>query len=103
MNGYRIPVHAIQSIRVTSGLLKNRSLVAEERNGVKHKLPYAVGEDELQAWAELLGKFVRYLQKRKAAGSLASIAMQGSDAAVCSRCGCVCADQERCPECGKKL
>lgn len=101
MNGYRIPVTQIQSVRVTSGLLKNRALVAEERNGVKHKLPYAVGEEELQAWAELLGKFVRYLQKRRASGSLAGIAMQDSEAAVCSRCGCVLNDQQTCPECGK--
>ena len=101
MNGYRIPVTQIQSVRVTLGLLKNRALVAEERNGVKHKLPYAVGEEELQAWAELLGKFVRYLQKRRASGSLAGIAMQDSEAAVCSRCGCVLNDQQTCPECGK--
>ncbi|MDE7312594.1 MAG: hypothetical protein K2N87_13390, partial [Eubacterium sp.] len=103
LNGYRIPVAEIQSVRITSGILKNRALVAEEKNGIKHKLPYAVGDEELQAWAELLGKFVRYLQKRKAAGALAGLAVQGSEKAVCSRCGCVCKDQERCPECGKKL
>lgn len=103
LNGYRIPVTEIQSIRVTSGLLKNRALVAEEKSGVRHKLPYAVGESELQAWAELLGKFVRYLQKRRAAGKLADLAMQGSEAVICSRCGCVCRDTQRCPECGKEL
>ncbi len=102
LNGYRMAAASIKSVYVSSGLLNHRALIAEEANGVRHRLPYAVEAEELKDWAELLDKFIRFLNTRKMSGKLAYEPLEDEDQITCKRCGCVYEDRETCPECGYK-
>lgn len=100
LSGYRIPVTAIRSIHVSSGLLNHKSLIAEEESGVRHKLPFAVSPEELQDWAQILGQFVRQLQAAPVCAKLSYDALEQQGTVSCTRCGCVFSSAEICPECG---
>ncbi len=102
LNGYRMAAASIKSVYVSSGLLNHRALIAEEANGVRHRLPYAVEAEELKDWAELLDKFIRFLKTRKMSGKLAYEPLEDEDQITCKRCGCVYEEGETCPECGYK-
>ncbi len=100
MNGYRIDVSAVKSVYVSSGLLNHRALTAEEENGVRHKLPYAVEPDEMKNWAKVLDLYIRFLKKRAVSGKLSSESAQEQEEVSCRRCGCVYQEKGACPECG---
>lgn len=102
MNGYQISIQSVKSIYVSQGLLKNKALIAEEANGVRHKLPYAVDAEEMKVWAKVLDKFVKYLQGRPGFHKLSSESLEDAGAVSCRRCGCVYHDSPVCPECGYK-
>lgn len=104
LNGYQIPISAVKSIYVSAGLLKNRVITAEEVNGVKHKLPYAVEAEEMTNWSKVLDSFVRFLQGRNQSEKqkLSYESMEGEDAVCCKRCGCIYHESGVCPECGYK-
>lgn len=103
LNGYRISIPDIQSVYVSSGLLNKKSLIAEEANGVRHKLPYAADPEELKDWAQLLEKFIRFLKTRTVSDKLSYESLEEQDTISCSRCGCVYHDENICPECGYKM
>ncbi len=100
MNGYRIDVSAVKSVYISSGLLNHRVLTAEEENGVRHKLPYAVEPDEMKNWAKVLDLYIRFLKKRAVSGRLSSESAQEQEEMSCRRCGCVYQEKGACPECG---
>ncbi len=100
MNGYRIDVSAVKSVYISSGLLNHRALTAEEENGVRHKLPYAVEPDEMKNWAKVLDLYIRFLKKRAVSGRLSSESAQEQEEVSCRRCGCVYQEKGACPECG---
>ncbi len=100
LNGYQVAVPAVKSVQLSAGLLKNRKLILEEANGARHKLPYAVEQEQMQDWAAILEQFIRYLQKRKVSAKLAYSAQEKTEMSACGRCGCVYPKQETCPECG---
>ena len=100
MNGYRIDVSAVKSVYISSGLLNHRALTAEEENGVRHKLPYAVEPDEMKNWAKVLDLYIRFLKKRAVSGRLSSESAQEQEEMSCRRCGCVYQEKGACPECG---
>ncbi len=100
MNGYRIDVSAVKSVYISSGLLNHRVLTAEEENGVRHKLPYAVEPDEMKNWAKVLYLYIRFLKKRAVSGRLSSESAQEQEEMSCKRCGCVYQEKGACPECG---
>lgn len=100
LNGYCVSIAAIKSISVSSGLLNHKSLMVEEKNGVKHKLPYVVEAEEMKEWAKILELFVRYLQKRPICEALTYEVLEDEGMTSCRRCGCVYQDSEICPECG---
>ena len=100
MNGYRIDVSAVKSVYISSGLLNHRVLTAEEENGVRHKLPYAVEPDEMKNWAKVLDLYIRFLKKRAVSGRLSSESAQEQEEMSCKRCGCVYQEKGACPECG---
>lgn len=102
LNGYRVSISAIQSVYVSSGLLNKKSLIAEEANGVRHKLPYAAAAEELKDWAQLLEKFIQFLKTRTVSDKLSYESLEGQDTITCSRCGCVYRGENACPECGYK-
>lgn len=100
MNGYRIPLHVLKGIYLSSGLLNHRSLIAEDASGVRHKLPCVTEGDEMKEWAKVLDRFVRYLQEK--APQRKPLTDGPADGMVyCSRCGRMYQEEEpACPECG---
>ncbi len=100
MNGYRVPLHVLKGIYISSGLLSHRSLIAEDASGVRHKLPCVLEGDEMKEWAKVLDRFVRYLQdKAPQLGTLADGPADGMG--YCRRCGRMYQEGEQaCPECG---
>lgn len=100
MNGYRVPLHVLKGIYISSGLLSHRSLIAEDASGVRHKLPCVLEGDEMKEWAKVLDRFVRYLQDK--APRLKPLADGPADGmGYCRRCGRMYQEVEQaCPECG---
>lgn len=101
LKAYRVPVSAVRSIDASTGLL-NRRITIEEKDGVKHKLPYAVGTGEMKAWAGILEEFVHYLQEKPASREVAYLAKNTHDKICCFRCGYVYKGSPVCPKCGYK-
>ena len=102
LSGYRISLPLIRSVRVSLGLLNRKSLVVEEADGTRHKIPYVVENEILQEWADILGQLIRQLQERKICKKLTYDALEAQNKNSCSRCGCVYEDGNVCPECGLK-
>lgn len=102
LSGYRISLPLIRSVRVSLGLLNRKSLVVEEADGTRHKIPYVVENEILQEWADILGQLIRQLQERPVCEKLTYDALEAQNKNSCSRCGCVYEDGNVCPECGLK-
>lgn len=102
MNSYAIPVSAVDSLSATTGLM-NHKLILEEKNGAKHKLPFAVSGSEIKDWAQVLGDFIQYLQEKPASRKLEYLAKDRHDKICCFRCGYVYQNGDVCPECGYKM
>lgn len=102
LSGYRISLPLIRSVRVSLGLLNHKSLVVEEADGTRHKIPYVVENEILQEWADILGRLIRQLQERPVCEKLTYDALEAQNKNSCSRCGCVYEDGNVCPECGLK-
>ncbi len=100
LSSYRIKVPAIRSVYVSAGLLNHKSLIAEERNGTRHKLPYVTDTEQLQDWAKVLEQFIRMLQARPVSEKLTYDALLEYNTMSCVRCGCVYRQGVVCPECG---
>lgn len=102
LSSYRIKVPAIRSIYVSAGLLNHKSLIAEEKNGTRHKLPYVTDTEQLQDWAKVLEQFIRVLQTRPVSERLTYDALLEQGTISCVRCGCVYPQGDRCPDCGMR-
>lgn len=102
LSSYRIKVPAIRSIYVSAGLLNHKSLIAEEKNGTRHKLPYVTDTEQLQDWAKVLEQFIRVLQTRPVSEKLTYDALLEQGTISCVRCGCVYPQGDSCPDCGMR-
>ena len=101
LSAYRIAIPDIDTITASTGLL-NRKIALEETNTAKHKLPYAVGNDEMKAWAEELENYIHYLQEKPHSRDVAYLARETHDTICCYRCGYVYHGTDVCPKCGYK-
>lgn len=101
LNAYYAPIQSIKSVKSSTGLL-NRGIWLEQKNGAKLKIPYAVGNDEIKKWAQVLAEFIRYLQEKPESRKLEYLAKEKHDTICCFRCGHVYKGGSVCPECGYK-
>lgn len=100
LSGYRIKITSVRSIYVYTGLLNHKSLIVEQTDGTKHKVPYVVDADTLNNWAEVLNQFIRRLQEYPVCETLSYDALEGQRKTSCKRCGCIFEEGGKCPECG---
>jgi len=101
LSAYDIPVGVIDSVKASTGLL-NRRVTVEEKNGAKHRIPYAVGTNEMTGWARALEQFIRYLQQKPASRKVNYLAKETHETICCYRCGYVYHGSDVCPRCGYK-
>lgn len=101
MTSYRIDVSSIDEITASTGLL-NRGVYVMEKNGKKTKIPYAVENKQLTAYAGVLDEFVHYLQEKPDSRNISYLAKEKHDTICCFRCGYVYKGGNICPKCGFK-
>lgn len=99
---YHISVFSIESIKAMTGLL-NRGIYVYQKNGTKTKLPYAVENQNLVAFAETLDGFVKYLQEKPFSRKEVYLAKEKHETICCFRCGYVYKGGNICPKCGYKM
>lgn len=102
LSSYRIKFAEISSVYVYTGLLNHKSLIVEEADGTKHKVPYAVNTDHLQDWAKTLDWFIRQIREYPVCEKLTYDTLEQQTRTGCRRCGCVYDGAGSCPECGLK-
>ena len=101
MTSYRIDVPSIDEITASTGLL-NRGVYVTEKNGKKTKIPYAVENKQLTAYAGVLNEFIHYLQEKPDSRNISYLAKEKHDTICCFRCGYVYKGGNSCPQCGFK-
>ncbi|MGN0350052.1 MAG: hypothetical protein ACI4ES_00240 [Roseburia sp.] len=101
LNAFYAPIKDIRSIKSSTGLL-NKGIWIEQKNGTKIKVPFAVENDEIKKWAEILGDFIQYLQEKPESRNLQYLAKEKHETICCFRCGHVYKGGNVCPECGYK-
>lgn len=101
LNAFYAPIKGIRSIKYSTGLL-NKGIWIEQKNGTKIKVPFAVENDEIKNWAEILLDFIKYLQEKPESRNLQYLAKEKHDTICCFRCGHVYKGGNVCPECGYK-
>lgn len=101
MTSYRIDVPSIDEITASTGLL-NRGVYVTEKNGKKTKIPYAVENKQLTAYAGVLNEFIHYLQEKPDSRNISYLAKEKHDTICCFRCGYVYKGGNICPKCGFK-
>ena len=99
---YSISVFSIESIKAMTGIL-NRGIYVYQKNGTKTKLPYAVDNQHLEPFAEVLDEFVKYLQEKPFSRKEVYLAKEKHDTICCFRCGYVYKGGNICPKCGYKM
>lgn len=98
-SAYGVRLETIARIAYEAGFL-NRGLYMYQRNGTKIRLPYAVENKKLAAFAGVLDAFIQYLQEKPDSRSLAYLASETHETICCFRCGYEYAGGEVCPRCG---
>lgn len=101
LTSFGMSIWSIDSITASTGLL-NRGLYVKQKNGTKTKIPYAVDNKELPAFAQVLDAFVKYLQEKPDSRNVTYLAREKHDTICCFRCGYVYKDGTTCPKCGYK-
>ncbi len=101
LSAYYAKITDIRSVKASTGLL-NRGIWIEQKNGAKIKVPFAVPNDEIKVWAEVLKNFIFYLQEKPESRKLQYLAKEEHDTICCFRCGHVYKGGSICPECGYK-
>ena len=101
MTSYRIDVSSVLEISASTGLL-NRGVYVTEKNGKKTKIPYAVDNKQLTAYAGVLNEFIHYLQEKPDSRNISYLAKEKHDTICCFRCGYVYKGGNVCPKCGFK-
>ena len=96
---YGIPVASITSVTASTGLL-NKGLYVHQKNGIRLKIPYAVGTKELPDYAGELDDFIHYLQEKPESRKLTYLASEKHDTICCFRCGYQYKGGGVCPKCG---
>lgn len=99
LSAYGVLIDTIARIEASTGLL-NRGLYMYQKNGTKTKLPYAVENKDLAAFAEVLDTFVHYLQEKPDSRSLTYLASEKHENICCFRCGFEYKGGSVCPKCG---
>lgn len=101
LTSFGMGISSIDSITASTGLL-NRGLYVKQKNGTKTKIPYAVENKELTAFAQVLDGFVKYLQEKPDSRNVSYLAKEKHDTICCFRCGYVYKGGTECPKCGYK-
>lgn len=101
LTSFGMEISSIDSITAATGLL-NRGLYVKQKNGTKTKIPYAVDNKELTAFAQVLDDFVKYLQEKPDSRNVSYLAKEKHDTICCFRCGYVYKGGTECPKCGYK-
>lgn len=101
MTSYRIDVSSVLEISASTGLL-NRGVYVTEKNGKKTRIPYAVDNKQLTAYAGVLNEFIHYLQEKPDSRNISYLAKEKHDTICCFRCGYVYKGGNVCPKCGFK-
>lgn len=100
-SAYGIPILSIEKITASTGLL-NRGIYVHQLNGTRTKIPYAVENKELSAYAKVLDNFVRYLKEKPESRKVDYLAKDKHETICCFRCGYVYKGGAVCPKCGYK-
>lgn len=101
LNAYYTPIQDVRGIKASTGLL-NRGITLTLKNGSKMKLPFAVENDEIKIWSDILLAFISYLQEKPKSRNLNYLAKEKHETICCFRCGYVYKSGTVCPECGYK-
>lgn len=96
-----IPIRSVVRVEGNTGIL-NRGLYINRGNGLKTKIPSGVPTKELRAFAEILSRFVSYLQEKPESRSIAYLAKEKHDVKCCYRCGYNYREGNICPKCGNR-
>ncbi len=96
-----IPIRSIARIEGNSGLI-GRGLSISRKSGSKAKIPGGVPAKELRAFAEILNRFVSYLQEKPESRSIAYLAKEKHEVKCCYRCGYNYRSGNVCPKCGNQ-
>lgn len=99
---FHISVFSIENIEAMNGML-NRGLYVYQKNGTKTKIPFAVENQNLGAFAEVLDGFVKYLQEKPFSRKEVYLAKEKHETICCFRCGYVYKRGNICPKCGYKM
>lgn len=99
---YHISVFSIENVKAMTGML-NRGLYVYQKNGTKTKLPYAVENQKLAEFAEVLDGFIKYLQEKPFSRKEVYLAKEKHETICCFRCGYVYKGGNICPKCGYKM
>lgn len=97
-----ISVFGIDKITASTGVL-NRGLYVHHGNGNKTKIPYAVENGQLTAFASVLDEFVTYLQEKPFSRKETYLAKEKHETICCFRCGNVYKGGNICPKCGYQM
>lgn len=95
-------VFDIKSITASTKLI-NRGIYIKLDNGSKIKLPNPVpSKNEWCEFADVLGNFIEYLQKKPQSRSISYLAEEKHEVKCCYRCGYTYKGGNVCPKCGSK-
>lgn len=95
-------VFDIKSIAASTKLI-NRGIYIKLDNGSKIKLPNPVpSKNEWCEFADVLGNFIEYLQKKPQSRSISYLAEEKHEVKCCYRCGYTYKGGNVCPKCGSK-
>lgn len=100
-NSEMIPVRSVTKIEGNTGLL-NRGIYVNRGNGIRTKIPGGIPAKELGAFAEILDKFVAYLQEKPESRSISYLAKETHEVKCCYRCGFTYRGGTVCPKCGNQ-
>ncbi len=101
LSAYGIDIASIVKVSASTGLL-NRGLYVHQGNGQKIKIPYAVDNKDLTAYAKVLDAFIRYLKEKPDSRNVAYLAKEKHEKICCYRCGAFYQGGSVCPKCGYK-
>lgn len=101
LSAHYTPISKIKKIHVNNGLL-GKGITVEQTDGKKIKVPFAVPNNELKAWGNILTEYIKYLKEKPQSRQVKYLEKEKHDTICCYRCGFVYKGATVCPECGCK-
>lgn len=102
LNSGTISIADIEKVEAGKGLF-SKGIHVRHFTGKKEKVPNTVGQENLEAFADILTDFVTYLQEKPQSRSISYLAKEKHDVKCCYRCGLVYKEGNICPRCGSKM